>query len=349
MTASFASPAATRAGLPLPVLYGPEAFTRIYAADVAETAAKAAAWRSAHGVPHRDGPKVALFVIDPQRDFTVPDGALFVQGAPEDCSRIATLVLRNMDVFDRIWISRDSHSVGQVFHPAFWADASGSNPAPGTVIRAEDVRNGKWSLTGAAVAQAPVGPDAGEWARRQVLHYLDKLEETGRYSLVVWPYHCIDGSGGELVHGAVAQAALFHSLAVGRPFTIVPKGSSPWTEAYSVFGPEFADRWDGALPALDGKRYDLVDGLYDGYDEIVFVGEASSHCLAWSVDDCIRLFAERDPASVRRITVLSDCTSPVVVPGVIDFTPQAQGAMERWKAAGLRVETTRDFEARFAS
>ena len=43
------------------------------------------------------------------------------------------------------------------------------------------------------------------------------------------------------------------------------------------------------------------------------------------------------PTSSRRLYLLEDCTSPVVVPGAVDFTEQADAAFARFAAAGAHV------------
>ena len=39
----------------------------------------------------------------------------------------------------------------------------------------------------------------------------------------------------------------------------------------------------------------------------------------------------------ERTYLLEDCTSPVVVPGVVDYTDEANAAFERYAAAGMHV------------
>jgi nicotinamidase-related amidase len=41
--------------------------------------------------------------------------------------------------------------------------------------------------------------------------------------------------------------------------------------------------------------------------------------------------------SAERIYLLEDCTSPVVVPGAVDYTADANAAVERFAAAGINV------------
>jgi len=44
-----------------------------------------------------------------------------------------------------------------------------------------------------------------------------------------------------------------------------------------------------------------------------------------------------DPQLVDKVYLLEDCTSPVVVPGAIDFTEQAEADFERFAEAEMHV------------
>ena len=44
----------------------------------------------------------------------------------------------------------------------------------------------------------------------------------------------------------------------------------------------------------------------------------------------------------ERTYLLEDCTSPVVVPGVVDYTDEADAAFERYAAAGMHVVRSTD-------
>ena len=44
-----------------------------------------------------------------------------------------------------------------------------------------------------------------------------------------------------------------------------------------------------------------------------------------------------DPALASKVYLLEDCTSPVVVPAVIDFTEQADAAYQRFAEAGMHL------------
>jgi len=65
-------------------------------------------------------------------------------------------------------------------------------------------------------------------------------------------------------------------------------------------------------------------------------GQAKSHCVAWTVEDLLAEIRARDPSWARRVYLLEDCSSSVVVPGVVDFTERAEAAYARFAEAGMR-------------
>ena len=100
-----------------------------------------------------------------------------------------------------------------------------------------------------------------------------------------------------------------------------------------MLGPEVTEGPDG--DRLGGKNTELIEKLLT-FDVIVVAGQAKSHCMAWTIDDLL----EEEAAGVRlaeRTYLLEDCTSPVVVPGVVDYTDEADAAFERYAAAGMQV------------
>jgi nicotinamidase-related amidase len=71
----------------------------------------------------------------------------------------------------------------------------------------------------------------------------------------------------------------------------------------------------------------LVDAL-STYNAIVVAGQAKSHCLAWTIDD---LLADESAGGrlAKRTYLLEECTSPVVVPGAVDYTEEADAVTSR--------------------
>ena len=100
-----------------------------------------------------------------------------------------------------------------------------------------------------------------------------------------------------------------------------------------MLGPEVTEGPDG--DRLGAKNTALIDKLL-AFDAVVVAGQAKSHCMAWTIDDLL----EEEAAGERlaeRTYLLEDCTSPVVVPGVVDYTDEADAAFERYAAEGMHV------------
>jgi nicotinamidase-related amidase len=67
-------------------------------------------------------------------------------------------------------------------------------------------------------------------------------------------------------------------------------------------------------------------------------GQAKSHCVAWTVDDLISDLHDRyTPEYAKKVYLLEDCTSPVVIPDVIDYTEKADKAFKRFADAGMHI------------
>ena len=75
---------------------------------------------------------------------------------------------------------------------------------------------------------------------------------------------------------------------------------------------------------------------------MIIAGQAKSHCVAWTIEDLLRDIALRNRNLAKKVYLLEDCTSPVVVPGVIDYTDEADAAFQRFAAAGMQVVRSAD-------
>lgn len=142
--------------------------------------------------------------------------------------------------------------------------------------------------------------------------------------------------------GLIQEAWLFHAMLRNAPTPVIIKGDDPWSESYSAFAPEVLDRWDGGQlvkPQDDAALMELLRA-----DRIVVAGQASSHCVHWSVDDLLTRMRTLAPGLPGRIYVLRDCMSAVVeldaegrpIPA-LDFTPQAEEAFVRWAELGVHI------------
>jgi nicotinamidase-related amidase len=171
------------------------------------------------------------------------------------------------------------------------------------------------------------------------LHYVRSLAAAGKYDLMIWPYHAMLGGIGHALVSAVHEAMFFHTLARSSPARHEVKGDRPLTEHYSALGPEVAHDHRGR--PLAGGSEGFVDALL-AYDRIAVAGQAKSHCLAWTIEDLLGDIRRRDPALAKKVYLLEDCTSPVVIPGAVDFTDPADAAFERFAAAGMHVVRSTD-------
>ncbi len=328
--------------LPVPAHFDRSRVGEIWRVPYEERAREAAAWAQRHGLrpAAEDSFRLCLLAVDVQNTFCIPGFELFVAGrsgtgAVDDNARLAEFVYRNLGTITQIFPSLDTHHAMQVFHAIWLVDEHGEHPAPYTLVSAEDVAAGRFRVN-AAVAKA-LGIDAG-YAERHLAHYTRRLAEGGKYDLTIWPYHAMLGGIGHALVPAVEEAIFFHGIARRSRPEFQVKGENPLTEHYSMLGPEVTEGPDG--DPLARRNSELIERLLT-FDAVVVAGQAKSHCLAWTIDDLLEHDAARERLAARTY-LLEDCTSPVVVPGVVDYTDEADAAFERYAAAGMHVVRSTD-------
>ncbi len=165
------------------------------------------------------------------------------------------------------------------------------------------------------------------------------LAGRGKYPLTVWPYHSMLGGIGHALVSAVEETLFFHCVARASQTRFQIKGDNPLTEHYSVLHPEVREG-PGSEPIAPHDPEFLRRLL--SFDVMIIAGQAKSHCVAWTVDDLLTEVMARDPRLVEKMYLLEDCTSPVVVPGVVDFTDEADAAFRRFAGAGMHVVRSTD-------
>ena len=195
-----------------------------------------------------------LLAIDMQNDF-MEGGALPVTGSLGDSERLCRFIYANMDKLYRIAVSLDTHNPFQIFHPCWWIDDKGNNPAPFTTITGADLDAGKWKP-----AQAPI----------ESLNYVKGLEQGGKKTLMIWPYHCLQGTWGNALENQFANMVYFHSVAKKSILQKLVKGSDPLTEMYGIIKPEYDPK--------NTINMDFLNQLQD-YDKVFIAGEGASHCV----------------------------------------------------------------------
>ena len=324
---------------PVPDFFDRQKVDQIYRVSYQVRAAEACTWAQKHDITaaSRDRFRICLLLIDVQNTFCLPEFELFVggrsgRGAVEDNQRLSQFIYENLGSLTAIAPTLDTHTAAQIFHPLFWVDADGNAPAPMTMINHEEVVAGHWRVNPEMVAYT-----AASDLQKFALHYTQRLTADGKYPLTIWPYHSMLGGIGHALVSTIEEACFFHSIARNSPTRYEIKGGNPLTENYSVLSPEVLE--DDAGSAIAAKNTAFTDELLT-YDAIVVAGQAKSHCVAWSVDDLLSEITQRDPALAQKVYLLEDCTSPVVVPDVVDFTDAADAAYQRFAEAGMHRVTT---------
>ena len=328
----------------LPPYFDKKLVGKIWRVPYQQRAAEAEEWSKNYAIPPaaRDNPRICLMLIDVQNTFCMPDFELFVggrsgTGAVDDNVRICEFIYRNLARITEIDPTMDTHTAMQIFHPIFWIDDDGGHPAPFTSVAMEDVQKGKWKVN-PAIAKSIAG---GNYVALQqfALHYVTTLSKAGKYPLTIWPYHALLGGIGHALVPAVEEACFFHAAARHSQTGFEIKGGNPLTENYSVLRPEVLDGPDGRAIAQKNTRF--IKKLLD-FDAVAIAGQAKSHCVAWTIDDLLTEILAQDPRLAKKVYLLEDCTSPVVVPGVIDYTDAADDAFKRFAQAGMHIVKSTD-------
>ena len=324
--------------LPVPAHFDPDRDGEVWRVPYEDRARDAPAWAEKHGIRPAAGDsfRVCILAVDVQNTFCVPDFELFVagrsgSGAVDDSRRLCEFIYRNLGTITQIFPSLDTHQAMQVFHAIWLVDEQGNHPDPYALISHPGVEAGRWRVNRAVAEALGIGVD---YAERHLAHYTRQLAEGGKYDLTIWPYHALLGGIGHALVSAVEEAVFFHGVVRYSQPQFQVKGDKPLTEHYSMLGPEVTEGPDG--DRLGGMNTELIDRLLT-FDAVVVAGEAKSHCLAWTIDDLLADDDARERRLAERTYLLEDCTSPVVVPGVVDYTDEADAAFERYADAGLHV------------
>ncbi len=328
----------TRKELPIPSYFNAGKVGGVWKVDYEHRAKDARIWSERFNLSPsgKDKRKICLLVVDMQNTFCIPGFELFVggrsgKGAVEDTRRLCEFIYRNLDLITEIIPTMDTHKTFQIFHPVFFVNDKGENPLPYSLISPEDIEKNLWKINPEVIDNLDFDLDS---AKKYLLHYTNELKKSGKYNLTIWPYHAMLGGIGYALVSALEEAIFFHSIArVSQP-DIQIKGSNPLTEHYSVFGPEVRHTIDGKKIAQKNTR--LIEKLMN-FDVIIIAGEAKSHCVAWTIEDLLHDFLLKKKHLTQKVYLLDDCSSPVVVPGVIDYTDEANTAFKRFADAGMHI------------
>ncbi len=295
----------------LPALYEPANVAQLYEVDLQR--AYQAGLADFQRPSSKDARRILAWLIDMQIDFVFPApvGRLPVPNAPEDARRTVEWLYRNTHKITHIAASLDTHTPFQIFYSSWWKTASGEHPAPFTVISAEDVHQGVW---------IPVTePD---WS----VYYVEQLESVGKKQLMIWPFHCMEGTTGRALVPALSEAIMYHSGARMAQPTFLTKGTIAQTEYYSVLEPEVK------YPnAPDGGLNTKFQEMLAQFDVIYVAGEARSHCVLETMNSVLRNFAGK-PEVIKKLRFLDDCTSSIA-----GFEEQTEARIRQFVEQGVQL------------
>jgi nicotinamidase-related amidase len=325
-------------GLPIPSHFDPKKVGEVWRVPYQERAVEAEKWAREHHIPPavKDRFRICLLLVDLQNTFCTPGFELYVggrsgTGAVDDNRRLCAFIYRNLSLITEICPTLDTHQAMQIFHGIFLINDKGEHPSPFTLISVEEVERGVWKFNPALSDSLGISSKDGQG---YLLHYTRQLRAGGKYDLTIWPYHAMLGGIGHALVSSVEEAVFFHTMSRWYRTDFQIKGDNPLTENYSVLSPEVMTDADAKPMAQKNTR--LIQKLLQ-WDAVVIAGQAKSHCVAWTIDDLLEDISVRDQPLAEKVYLLEDCTSPVVIPGVIDYTDQGDAAFRKFADAGMHV------------
>ena len=333
----------TRTEFAIPHHFDPQKTDQVWKVPYQGRAEEAKKWATQNKITPaaNDKFKVSLLLVDVQNTFCIPGFELYVggrsgTGAVDDNRRLCEFIYRNLGMITRVFPTMDTHQAMQIFHSIFFTNDSGQHPPPFTLISAEDIENGVWKMNPEVANTLSMEPADGQ---KFLQHYTRRLSAGAKYDLTIWPYHAMLGGIGHALVSAVEEAVFFHGVARYTQPDFQVKGSHTLTENYSAIKPEVMDDANGEQIAK--KNSTLIELLLE-YDAIFVAGQAKSHCVAWTIDDLLSDISAVDSRLAQKLFLMEDCTSPVVIPGVIDYTDQADKAFRRFMDAGMHIVRSTD-------
>ncbi|ARV62221.1 isochorismatase [Nostocales cyanobacterium HT-58-2] len=331
---------------PIPSHFNSKEVGCVWRVPYQQRAEEARVWAKKQNIKlsSEDKIRICLLLIDVQNTFCIPEFELFVGGksgmdSVDDNVRLCKFIYHNLGLITKIITTMDTHTAMQIFHPIFWINDAGEHPIPATTnITPTDIEKGVWKVNLGVVES--LGYDY-KLLEKHAYHYVKRLSQDGKYPLTVWPYHSMLGGIGHALVSAVEEAVFFHCIARHSQTQFEIKGNHPLTENYSVLRPEVSESFDKSPIAQKNTR--LIQQLLE-FDAVIIAGQAKSHCVAWTVDDLLTEIQQINSNLAKKVFLLEDCTSPVVVPGIVDYTEAADLAFERFATAGMHlVKSTESF------
>lgn len=258
--------------------------------------------------------KNALVLIDVQKDFCDPDGALFVQGAVEDSQRTADFISKNIGNIDMIGMTFDSHDVMDISHPSWWQKRDGSTVDPFTPISLAQIDNGDFTP-----AKDP----------KRSRDYVAALEANGEFPHFIWPEHCVVGRTGWSIQDDIRNAVEAWEQKHRTWKQKVTKGTNPYTEHFGAFRANVPYSND---PSTQPNTRFL--DLLSEYENVYLCGQARDYCVVNTLKQALEIA----PQLASKLVILEDCMSDVGASQ--DVLDRAQNIYDDARNAGVRFATS---------
>ncbi|MHA1683199.1 MAG: hypothetical protein ACTSUE_19835, partial [Promethearchaeota archaeon] len=266
-----------------------------------------------------------LVIIDPQNDFlTLENSSLGVPGSVEDTDRLMKFISTHSCMIDRIVVSQDDHPHNHISLAGYWKDAKTGEPfvVPTTVPAPSFYK--LQMLEDHTYMTLPMGGSEGDDSQLLVprdendnaktVEYFTWLEKNHKSPPIIWPDHCVNGTFGQKVY-APLQAVLDNwEESTNSKVEYVPKGVGRYTDAYSVFEPEWSPWKLGKGTPTDRIAFNkkLASSITLESQKVIFAGQALSHCVQSSLKHYVEYLYEMYPNTVDpTVYLLTDTTSPV--------------------------------------
>jgi len=148
------------------------------------------------------------------------------------------------------------------------------------------------------------------------------------FKLTIWPEHCLVGTEGWCMVKEVRDAVREWEMATGKTAEFICKGSMNLTEMYSAV--------QAAVPVCSHTRFndEMFVALAKESSRIFFCGQASSHCVNFTVRHLVMQLPEDERC---KVAILTDCTSPVA-----GFEAVADSFFNDMKAVGVKCITSEE-------
>jgi nicotinamidase/pyrazinamidase len=238
---------------------------------------------------------------------------------------VAAFIKNKGHKLEDIHVTLDSHRMIDIAHPAWWMNAKGDQPAPMTLISADDIRSGIWTPRNPAF-------------RQRSLAYAETLEKNSSYQICTWPAHCLIGTWGHNVHSLVNEALQEWSTKEFAMVDYVTKGSNPWTEHYGPLEAEVPDPSDPSTSLNTGFLKILREA-----DIVAVAGLAESHCVLAAVK---QIYENIGTEHIQKFHILQDCTASVpAIPNGPNFPEIAKVFFKKMQQEGMTLTTSKEFLA----